>query len=116
MGVDHPDHCTRIGAIVYLVLGREREPAAPPPDNTVRSAAGHTAEPESAPVPQRISRADDGPVVRTTGLTRDYGGAGLFDVDLSVPRGSVYGLVGSERRRQDDCAVDHHRDAALRSR
>jgi ABC-2 type transport system ATP-binding protein len=32
--------------------------------------------------------------VRTSGLTRDYGGAGLFDVDLAVPAGSVYGLVG----------------------
>lgn len=33
--------------------------------------------------------------VRTRGLTRDYGdGAGIFDVDLEVPRGSVYGLVG----------------------
>ena len=30
----------------------------------------------------------------TAGLTRDYGGAGLFGVDLLVPRGSVYGLVG----------------------
>jgi ABC-2 type transport system ATP-binding protein len=34
------------------------------------------------------------PVVTTKGLTRDYGGIGLFDVDLVVPRGSVYGLVG----------------------
>jgi ABC-2 type transport system ATP-binding protein len=34
------------------------------------------------------------PVVTTTGLTRDYGGVGLFGVDLAVPRGSVYGLVG----------------------
>jgi ABC-2 type transport system ATP-binding protein len=32
--------------------------------------------------------------VRTERLTRDYGGTGLFDVDLSVPRGCVYGLVG----------------------
>jgi len=33
--------------------------------------------------------------VRTDGLTRDYGGgAGLFDVDLRVPHGCVYGLVG----------------------
>ena len=33
--------------------------------------------------------------VSTQGLTRDYGhGAGLFDVDLSVPVGAVYGLVG----------------------
>ena len=30
----------------------------------------------------------------TEHLTRDYGGLGLFDVDLCVPRGSVYGLVG----------------------
>ncbi len=34
------------------------------------------------------------PVVTTNGLTRDYGGVGLFDVDLMVPRGSVCGLVG----------------------
>ena len=33
-------------------------------------------------------------IVTTTGLTRDYGGVGLFDVDLVVPRGCVYGLVG----------------------
>jgi ABC-2 type transport system ATP-binding protein len=36
----------------------------------------------------------DGTAVRTERLTRDYGGTGLFDVDLSVPRGCVYGLVG----------------------
>jgi ABC-2 type transport system ATP-binding protein len=35
------------------------------------------------------------PVITTQGLTRDYGnGAGIFDVDLSVPRGTVFGLVG----------------------
>jgi ABC-2 type transport system ATP-binding protein len=33
-------------------------------------------------------------VVTTTGLTRDYGGTGIFGVDLLVPRGSIYGLVG----------------------
>jgi ABC-2 type transport system ATP-binding protein len=33
-------------------------------------------------------------VLATRGLTRDYAGVGLFDVDLQVPRGSVYGLVG----------------------
>src|SRR5262249_7127956 len=47
--------------------------------------------------------ADDGaaqrqgslaPILTTSGLTRDYGGTGLFDVDLVVPRGSIYGLVG----------------------
>lgn len=36
----------------------------------------------------------DGPAVTTFGLTRDYGGTGLFDVGLRVPRGCVYGLVG----------------------
>ncbi|MFD3688459.1 ABC transporter ATP-binding protein [Nocardiopsis sp. NPDC058631] len=35
------------------------------------------------------------PVITTEKLTRDYGnGAGVFDVDLSVPRGTVFGLVG----------------------
>lgn len=34
------------------------------------------------------------PTVVTSGLTRDYHGTGLFDVDLHVPRGTVYGLVG----------------------
>ena len=35
-----------------------------------------------------------GAILTVAGLTRDYGGIGLFDVDLAVPRGSVYGLVG----------------------
>jgi ABC-2 type transport system ATP-binding protein len=39
-------------------------------------------------------RDGDGPAVATFGLTRDYGGTGLFDVSLRVPRGCVYGLVG----------------------
>ena len=38
--------------------------------------------------------ADCRPIVTTSGLTRDYGDAGLFGVDLVVPRGSIYGLVG----------------------
>lgn len=29
-------------------------------------------------------------IVTTSGLTRDYRGSGLFDVDLQVPRGTVY--------------------------
>ncbi len=41
----------------------------------------------------RPRHADD--VASTVNLTRDYGhGAGVFDVNLHVPRGSVYGLVG----------------------
>jgi ABC-2 type transport system ATP-binding protein len=42
------------------------------------------------------AKADDGPpLVATRGLGKDYGGVvALADVDLAVPRGSVYGLVG----------------------
>ena len=38
--------------------------------------------------------ATEAPVVETCGLTRNYQGAGLFDVGLRVPYGAVYGLVG----------------------
>ena len=68
------------------------------------------------------------PIVTTSGLTRDYGGAGLFDVDLVVPRGSIYGLVGpngagkttllsllSEVRRPDRGTISMHM-GATRSR
>ena len=45
--------------------------------------------------PQELPPARERPpIVTTSGLTKDYGGAGLFDVDMRVPRGSVYGLVG----------------------
>jgi ABC-2 type transport system ATP-binding protein len=37
---------------------------------------------------------DPSVLVQTRALTRDYGGKGLFDVDLAVPRGCIYGLVG----------------------
>jgi ABC-2 type transport system ATP-binding protein len=52
--------------------------------------AGLSARGERAPL------APDGvePLVTTTGLTKDYGNVGLFDVDLLVPPGIVYGLVG----------------------
>jgi len=45
--------------------------------------------------PQELPPArEHPPIVTTSGLTKDYGGTGLFDVDLRVPHGSVYGLVG----------------------
>ena len=71
------------GALAYLVLSR---PAG--------------AEPTHAPVEMMSQRPAPAvvagpPMVTTQALTRDYGGgAGLFDVDLRVPRGVVYGLVG----------------------
>jgi ABC-2 type transport system ATP-binding protein len=44
--------------------------------------------------PDTSPHANDSSSVTTVGLTRDYGGTGLFDVGLRVPRGCVYGLVG----------------------
>jgi hypothetical protein len=72
------------GAVVYLALARStRTPAVQPAPMVV------------GPPPGPALPVTGGLVVRTDGLTRDYGaGAGLFDVDLRVPQGSVYGLVG----------------------
>ncbi len=85
---------TPLGAVLYLVLGRERQPSPSVPDHAGDSAVPESPEPERKPIPARVTRTGAGPVVQTAGLTRDYGGAGLFDVDVSVPRGCVYGLVG----------------------
>jgi len=80
------------GAIVYLVLARDAEAAAEPraaPAAIVRTSPVGVRD--VAPPPTAAA----GTVVSSQGLTRDYGGgAGLFDVNLSVPRGAVYGLVG----------------------
>ena len=76
-----------LGAILYLFLGRDRDrrpdrrrgpgPLPPPPQHRPTTLAhGNT------------------PVVTTSGLTKDYGGTGLFDVNLLVPAGCVYGLAG----------------------
>ena len=83
-----------IGALVYLFAGREQNRHDPP-----AAVPGQPGAPRPAPP----ALADDGaappprdlpPILTTSGLTRDYGGTGLFDVDLVVPRGSIYGLVG----------------------
>ena len=123
-----------LGALVYLVVGRDRSAQVPPVvsqagesarqtgDDTAPAAvpaadtpalgiaaqgqdekahAGPRAAPTSAPTSASASASDDdagdrvaGAILETFGLTRDYGGTGLFDVDLIVPRGCVYGLVG----------------------
>jgi ABC-2 type transport system ATP-binding protein len=92
-----------LGALVYLFLGRDRRrgrqdaPAMAGAQETARHArpdpegggdgnARHAGDPQLA--------GDRQPMVTTSGLTRDYGGTGVFDVDLVVPRGSIYGLVG----------------------
>ena len=96
-----------LGAIVYLIAGRHpktsQEPSGAPPRTPTNASvtATRTASPTQLDAVSPHTR--DRPaavipastfVVRTTGLTRDYGGKGLFDIDLAVPRGSIYGLVG----------------------
>jgi ABC-2 type transport system ATP-binding protein len=88
-----------VGALLYLFLGRDRGRPDPPVP-----AAGPWPASRLEPGPGRDGQADrsgadgpsqDGPpMVATSRLTRDYGGTGLFDVDLVVPRGAIYGLVG----------------------
>jgi ABC-2 type transport system ATP-binding protein len=89
-----------LGALVYLFVGRDRGGGrhVPPAPATVPQAAPPPLPPRAR---EEDGHAPGGPppatgpaVVTTRGLTRDYGGTGLFDVDLEVPRGSVYGLVG----------------------
>jgi ABC-2 type transport system ATP-binding protein len=81
-----------IGALLYLFIGRDRGHRVavehpPRGDQAPQSHAPH-GQALAAPAPE------GSPIVTTSGLTRDYGGTGLFDVDLAVPRGSIYGLVG----------------------
>jgi hypothetical protein len=90
------------GALLYLFLGRERggrqhrppvPVPAPAPAPGPAQVPGGLAGPASVPGAAAVI-SPCGPVITTAGLTRDYGGTGLFDVDLAVPRGCVYGLVG----------------------
>jgi ABC-2 type transport system ATP-binding protein len=69
--------------------------AAPADSARADSARADSARADSARADSAPSQPPDhGPILTTSGLTRDYGGIGLFDVDLVVPRGSIYGLVG----------------------
>jgi ABC-2 type transport system ATP-binding protein len=79
------------GDLLYLFFGMDRAPA----DVAVRPAAASSAEPPAAPT-ALAGRMVAGRrlIVTTSGLTKDYGGNGLFSVDLAVPLGCVYGLVG----------------------
>jgi len=82
------------GALAYLFFGADRSgrQGRRRPESAGPAASGVRAPAGSVPVRQELT---DGPMmITTTCLTRDYGGMGLFDVDLAVPRGSVYGLVG----------------------
>jgi ABC-2 type transport system ATP-binding protein len=67
---------------------------APRPGAAAREPALSGAAADSGAAALGREAAGGELVVQTRGLTRDYGGAGLFEVDLAVPRGCVYGLVG----------------------
>ena len=85
-----------LGAVLYLCFGADRTGAGRP-RTPARGEAPPSAAPATAAVKPTVlapGPAVGRPVVTTTGLTRDYGGIGLFDVDLVVPPGSIYGLVG----------------------
>jgi ABC-2 type transport system ATP-binding protein len=78
-----------LGALAYLFFGMDRTGGARP-----ESAVREPAPPiPAAALPMRAP-AGDNMIVTTSRLTKDYGGNGLFGVDLAVPIGSVYGLVG----------------------
>ena len=79
-----------LGALLYLFFGMDRS-GTPAAARLARVALPVTAPPS---VVTRPAQAEGRMIVTTTGLTRDYGGNGLFSVDLAVPRGSIYGLVG----------------------
>jgi ABC-2 type transport system ATP-binding protein len=88
-----------LGAILYLCFGadrsgtgaaRRRSRGGTPPSAPSAIAATAAVKPTVVAAAPGNGR----PVVTTTGLSRDYGGIGLFDVDLAVPPGSIYGLVG----------------------
>ena len=89
-----------LGAIAYLVAGRQPTGARPigAPDSGIDGPQRTAPPPPSStaapgPIPPVVP-VDPSVLVQTRALTRDYGGKGLFDVDLAVPRGCIYGLVG----------------------
>jgi len=89
-----------LGAILYLFFGVDRTGAAQRKTAARGSHSRSAAPPATGPTtiraapPTAMSAAESRPIITTAGLTRNYGGTGLFDVDLAVPRGCVYGLVG----------------------
>jgi ABC-2 type transport system ATP-binding protein len=89
-----------LGALLYLLVGRDRGRGRPHPQAWAPPGQPEAGRPEvgghgdAAPAAPGRPPGDRPPVLTTTGLTKDYGGTGLFGVDLVVPGGSVYGLVG----------------------
>ena len=91
------------GALLYLFFGMDRGSRHGSREYGGAAAAAPAVRPAAPPAPPLPSapRAVPGRtaaggrlIVTTAGLTKDYGGNGLFSVDLAVPLGCVYGLVG----------------------
>lgn len=90
------------GALLFLLAGRDPQSTPRQRGNRVRrgvpvparAPAARAASDGGLTFTREVLPLTDQVIVATRGLTRDYGGTGLFGVDLAVPRGSVYGLVG----------------------
>jgi ABC-2 type transport system ATP-binding protein len=91
-----------LGAIVYLVVGRApREHAGSGTEAGAATGQRPSAAVDAArSVPMSTGRVSDWPgpvplVIETRGLSKIYGDTAALDgVDLIVPRGSTYGLIG----------------------
>lgn len=101
-----------IGALIYLFVGRDRRrgrqdaQAMAGTQGAPRQGQPHAGEEGNAShAGARQLPGDRQTIVTTSGLTRDYGGTGLFDVDLLVPRGSIYGLVGPNGAGKPDIGL-----------
>jgi ABC-2 type transport system ATP-binding protein len=101
-----------VGAILYAAIGRVpksewgQAPLDGPPSGPAAVVPDGPARAPGPEVPSRLAQdlvtvdrgpvpADAAPVVVTRGLRKVYGDhVALDDVDLVVPRGSIYGLIG----------------------
>jgi ABC-2 type transport system ATP-binding protein len=82
-----------LGALLYLFFGMDRSGRRDGP-TPIAPALGSPPRPTVVPATTSATPPRGRLVVTTSGLTKDYGGNGLFGVDLAVPFGCVYGLVG----------------------
>ncbi len=90
-----------VGALIYWVAGRVppgqepvEEGSRPPDDQTPGAEGGHEAPSTRLP-DQDIRWAPAGPLALAThGLRKVYDVAAIDGVDLRVPDGAVYGLIG----------------------
>jgi ABC-2 type transport system ATP-binding protein len=88
-----------LGPALYLVLGRvpahEREATSPEGAPTPSAVETTVSTAAVAPAAAPITRPTGPPVIATHALGKRYGDTvALESVDLTVPRGTTYGLIG----------------------